>query len=93
MEIKIPGVRKLREDRTAQPVVGSDPKNASDYYHEQSTESSFSARHSKWDDNEAWSSQEWKTDTSMCDGTRQPVVTFCGKTRIPTSFLSRGNSA
>ena len=28
----------------------------------------------KWDDNKAWSSQEWKADTSMCDGTGQPVV-------------------
>ena len=26
MEIKIPGVRKLRENRTEQLVVGSDPK-------------------------------------------------------------------
>ena len=63
-----------REDRTGQPVVGSDPKTASDYYHKQSTESSFSARYSKWDDNKAWSSHEWKTDTSMCDRTEQPVV-------------------
>ena len=53
-----------REDRPGQSVVGSDPKTASDYYHEQSIESSFSARYSKWDDNQAWSSQEWKTDTS-----------------------------
>ena len=36
-----------REDRLGQPVVGSDPKTASDYYHEQSSESSFSARYSK----------------------------------------------
>ena len=64
-----------REDRPEQPVVGSDPKTASDYYHEQSTESSFSARYSKWDDNQAWSSQEWKTDTSICDRSGQPVVT------------------
>ena len=64
-----------KEDGTVQPVVGSDPKSASDYYHEQSTESSFSARYSKWDDNQAWSSQVWKTDTSMDDGTGQPVVT------------------
>ena len=70
-----------REDRTGQPVVGSDPKTASDYYHEQSTESSFSARYSKCEYIQAWSSQEWKTDTSMCDRTEQPVVTFRGKTR------------
>ena len=70
-----------REDRPGQPVAGSDPKTASDYYHEQSIESSFSARYSKWDDNQAWSSQEWKTDTSMCDRSGQPVVTSWGKTR------------
>ena len=74
-------VKAEREDRPGQPVVGSDPKTASDYYHEQSTESSFSARYSKWDDNQARSSQEWKTDTSMCDRSGQPVVTSCGKTR------------
>ena len=42
---------------------------------------SFSARYSKWDDNQAWSSQEWKTDTSMCERSGQPVVTSRGKTR------------
>ena len=33
-----------REDRTEQLVMGSDPKTVPDCYHEQSTESSFSAR-------------------------------------------------
>ena len=70
-----------REERTGQPVVGSDQKTASDYYHEQSIESSFSARYSKCDDNQAWSSQEWKTDTSMCERSGQPVVTSWGETR------------
>ena len=74
-------VRKLREERTGQLVVGSDQKTASDYYHEQYIESSFSARYSKWDDNQAWSSQEWKTDTSMCERSGRPVVTSRGKTR------------
>ena len=87
-----------REDRTGQPVVGSDPKTASDYYHEQSIDSSFSARYSKWDDNQAWSSQGWKTDTSMCDRSGQPVVTLGKDTRVPIKFLSwedpaRWNSA
>ena len=70
-----------KDDRTGQPVVGSDPRTAPGYYHEQFTESSFSARYSKWDDNQAWSSQEWKTDTSFCDRSGQPVVTSWGKTR------------
>ena len=44
--------------------------------------------HSKWDDNQAWSSQEWKTDTSMSDRSGQPVVTSWGKTReSQTSFF------
>ena len=60
-----------KEDRTGQPVVGSDPRTALGYYHEQFTGSSFSARYSKWDDNKAWSSQEWKADKSMDDGTGQ----------------------
>ena len=68
-----------REDRTRQPVVGSDPKTVPDYYQDKSTESSFSARYSKWDDNKAWSSQEWKADPPMGDRTRQPVVTSWGK--------------
>ena len=50
-------------------------------YHEHSTESSFSARYSKWDDNKAWSSQEWKADKPMGDRTGQPVVTSWGNTR------------
>ena len=70
-----------REDRPGQPVVGSDPKTAPDHCHEQSTESSFSARYSKWDDDKAWSSQGWKTDELMCDRSGQPVVTSWTKTR------------
>ena len=68
-----------REDRTGQPVVGSDPRTVPDYDHERSTESSFSARYSKWDDNKAWSSPEWKADPPMGDRTGQPVVTSWGK--------------
>ena len=57
---------------------------ASDYYHEQLIESSSSASYSKWDDNHAWSSQEWMlrcaSDQSIVneaqprDRTVQPVV-------------------
>ena len=64
-----------KEDRMGQPVVGIDPRTVSGYYHEQFNESSFSARYSKWDDNKAWSSQEWKADKSMDDGTAKTVVT------------------
>ena len=57
-------------------------------YHEQFTESSFSTRYSSCDDNEAWSSQEWKAEKSMDDGTGQPVVTSWWKTHeSQSSFL------
>ena len=46
--------KAVREERTGQPVVGSDQKTAPDYYHEQSIESSFSARFSKCDENQVW---------------------------------------
>ena len=39
-----------KEERPGKPVVGSDRKTASDCYHEQFVEGSFSASHSKWDD-------------------------------------------
>ena len=88
MEIKVPGVRKLRERiERGQLVVGSDPKTVPDYYHEHSAESSFSARYSKKDDDKAWSSQEWKPDTSMCDRTGQLVVTSWGKTHESQSSV------
>ena len=38
-------------------------------------ESFSSARYSRWDDDKAWSSQEWKADKSMDERTGQPVVT------------------
>ena len=63
-------------------------KAASDHYHEQSTESSFSARYSKWDNNKASSSQEWKADPPIGDRTVQPVVTSWEKAHeYQSSFL------
>ena len=88
-----------RDDRTGQPVVGSDPRTVPDYCHEQSTESSFSARYSKWDDNKAWSSQEWKADKPIGDRTGQPVLTSWGKAHeyqssfFPEKTKHRWNSA
>ena len=83
-----------KEDRTGQPVVGSDPRTAPGYYHEQFTESSFSARCSEWDDNKAWSSQAWKADKWMDDGTVQPVVTSWRKTHESNqvSFMRRSST-
>ena len=64
-----------KDERPGRHVCGSDRKTASDYYHEQFIESSSSASYSKCDDNHAWSSQEWKTDTEMCERSERPDVT------------------
>ena len=71
-----------KEERPGRPDVGSDRKIAFDYYyHEQFIESFSSASYSKWDDDHAWSSQEWKTDTEMCERSGRPDVTSWGATR------------
>ena len=71
-----------KEEGSGRPDVGSDRKTASDhYYHKQFMESFSSASYSKWDDNHAWSSQEWKTDTEMCERSGRPDVTSWGATR------------
>ena len=80
-----------REERPGRPVVARDQNTAFDYYyHEGSFESSFSARYSKWDDNQVWSSQEWKTDTSMCARSGNPL-SLLGKDENPNqvSFTRR----
>ena len=43
-------------------------------------ESFSSASYSKWDDDHASSSQEWKTDTEMCERSGRPDVTSWGAT-------------
>ena len=61
---KIPGVQLLRKrsDR-GRPDISTDQFKPSDhFYHEQFMESFSSASYSKWDDDRAWSSQEWQTD-------------------------------
>ena len=71
-----------KEEGPGRPDVDSDRKNASDYcYHEQFMESFSSASYSKWDDDHAWSSQEWKTDTEMCERPGRPDETSWGATR------------
>ena len=61
-------------DRTGQPVVGRDKSHEPVHRHMQFVESSYSARYSGWDDDKAWSSQEWKADELMDDRTGKPVV-------------------
>ena len=76
MEITIPGVRTLR--KRIERALG--------HHHKQFVESSYSARYSGWDDDKAWSSQEWTTDELMDDRTEKPVV--CLRARAHT-FQSR----
>ena len=61
---------------------------ASDHnYHEQFMESFSSASYSKWDDDRAWSFQEWKTDIEMCERSGRPDETSWRATReIPPRF-------
>ena len=61
-------------DRTVQPVVGRDASHESVHHHKQFVDSSYSARYSGWDDDKAWSFQEWKSDELMNDRTVKPVV-------------------
>ena len=48
-------------DRTVKPVVGRDTSHAPGH-HQRFVESSYSASYSGWNDDKAWSSQEWKSD-------------------------------
>ena len=71
-----------KEEGSGRPDVGSDRKTAFDYYyHEQFMESFSSASYSKWDDDRAWSCQEWKADTEMCERSGRLDVTSWGATR------------
>ena len=71
-----------KDERSGRPEIGIDRKKASDhYYHEQFMESFSSASYSKWDDDRAWSSQEWKTDTEMYERPGRPDETSWRATR------------
>ena len=62
-----------KEDRSGRPDKGTDLFEASDHhYHEQFMESFSSASCSKWDDDRAWSSQEWKTDIEAYERSGRP---------------------
>ena len=53
-------------DRTEKPVVGRDTSHEPGHHH-RFVESTYSASYSGWDDDKAWSSQEWKSDELMDD--------------------------
>ena len=83
MEIKISGVQLLRKERSGRPDIGIDRLKASDHYsHEQFMDSFSSASYSKWGDDRAWSSQEWKTDTEMYERSGRPDETSWRATRV-----------
>ena len=65
-----------KEDRSGRPDEGTDLFEASGHhYHEQLMESFSSASYSKWDDDRAWSSQEWKTEIKTYDRSGRPDKT------------------
>ena len=65
-----------KEERSGRPDIGIDRMKASDYYyHEQLMESFSSASYSKLDDDRAWSSQEWRTETTTYDRLGRPDKT------------------
>ena len=66
----------VQEDRSGRPDKGTDLFDAPDhYYHEQFMERFSSASYSKLDDDRAWSSQEWKTETTTYDRLGRPDKT------------------
>ena len=65
-----------KEDRSERPDKSTDLFDAPDhYYHEQFMESFSSASDSKLDDDRAWSSQEWRTETTTYDRLGRPDKT------------------
>ena len=71
-----------KEERSGRPDIGIDRLKASDFYnHEQFMESFSSASYSKWDDDRAWSSQEWKTDIETHERSGRPDETSWRMTR------------
>ena len=70
------------EDRSGRLGKGTDLFEASDqHYHEQFMESFSSTSCSKLDDNRAWSSQEWKTETTTFDRSGRPDENFLGNVK------------
>ena len=71
-----------KEERSERPDIGIDRLKASDYYYHQPFMESFSsASYSKWDDDRAWSSQEWKTDIEIYERSGRPDETSWRMTR------------
>ena len=64
-----------KEDKSGRLGKETDLFEASDHhYHEQIVESFSSASYSKWDDDRAWSCQEWKTDIETYERSERPDI-------------------
>ena len=83
-----------KDEGSGRPDIGIDRKKASDrYYHVQFMESFSSASYSKWDDDDhAWSSQEWKTDTEMYERSGRPDETSWRATRETQPHFSHNET-
>ena len=67
-------MQRKRRDRG--DLIKADLFQASDHhYHEQFMESFSSSSYSKWDDDRAWSSQEWKTEIETYERSVRPDKT------------------
>ena len=75
-------------DRMVKPVVCRDTSHEQGHHHRfvESTRSASYSKWDEWDDDKAWSSQEWKADELMDDRTVKPVV--CPRARAH-AFQSR----
>ena len=81
-----------KDDRTGQPVVDRDASHEPLHRHKQFLESSYSARYSRWENDIAWSSQEWKADELKNHRTGQPVV--CPQRgAMPQQFINGDDEA
>ena len=71
-----------KEERSGRPDKGTDLFEASDHHYRDQFMGSFSsASYSKWDDDRAWSSQEWKTDIETYERSGRPDETSWRMTR------------
>ena len=83
-----------KEDRSGRPDQGTDLFKASDHhYHDQFVDSFSSASYSNWDDDRAWSSQEWKPEIKTYERSGRFDKIFFFENATKCSTWSRGNSS
>ena len=82
--------RSLLYDRTGNPLLAVTQATRQGTTTD-SLKSTHTASCSKWDDDEAWSSQEWNSDELMDDRTERPVV--CPQWGAPQHFVIEDDEA